>query len=304
MDIYPQLFHLKDPGAAFSAVVQMGPIVAIIVFFWSDLLKYLKGMARCGPMRIPSRDIDSKLGWYTALGTIPLCLFGLLLEKKIDNEFRRLDVVAVSLILLAVVMWIAEKVGTRRRNLGQLTFKDSQVIGWAQVIALIPGTSRSGVTITAGLFQGLDRESAARFSFLLSIPAITLAGLYKLQKVVRHEGLHGETGPYVLSAIVAGLFAFVVIKWFLGYMKEHNTGIFIAYRILLGVVVLLLLHAGILVNKPQADAAPVFAAPTSTLPQMHTPPTGLDRPGVVIHHPPKSGLLGTDEKPPPVSKSK
>ncbi len=128
--------------------------------------------------------------------------------------------------------------------------KESQVIGWAQVLALVPGASRSGVTITAGLFEGLDRESAARFSFLLSIPAITAAGLYKLFKVLRETHLGPETGPYLVGALVAGLFAYVVIRWFLGYMKEHNTGIFIAYRVLLGLIILYLVHIHYVPDPP------------------------------------------------------
>lgn len=242
MDIFPQLFFKKDPGAIFSAVVQLGPIIAIIAYFWKDLVKYFKGIMRTNPFKIPPGDTEAKLGWFTALGTIPICIFGLALQHTIENEFRSLYYVSASLIVLALVLWWAERTATQKVRLENLTLRQTQVIGWAQVLALLPGTSRSGVTITAGLFQGLDRESAARFSFLLSIPAITLAGLHELDKLLDTQGLGGETGPYLLGLVVAGLFAFVVIWWFLGYMKEHNTGIFIAYRIVLGVAVLLLLH--------------------------------------------------------------
>ena len=268
MDIYPQLlFKMDDPGSAFSAVVQLGPIFAIIAFFWKDLVRYLKGIHRTDPFRIPANDIDAKLGWYTVFGTVPLCVFALLLQKLIDNQFRSLYIVAVGLIVLALILWMAERVGKRTIPLEKLTLKQSQAIGWAQVLALVPGTSRSGVTITAGLFLGLDRESATRFSFLLSIPAITLAGLYKFQHVLRHEGLHGETGPYIVAMIVAGLFAYVVIKWFLGYMRMHNTGIFIAYRIALGVAVLLMLHFHVI-----HDSHPLGkVTPASTLPRVAQP---------------------------------
>lgn len=265
MEIAPQLMGMRDPGAAFSAIAQLGPIVAIIAYFRKDLARYIQGILRTGSPTSPklATDVDARLGWYTLLGTLPIAVFGVLLEKKIDHQFRDMRVTAASLILLAFVLLYAERVGKRNRDLGRLNLKQSQVIGWAQVLALVPGTSRSGVTITAGLLQGLDRESAARFSFLLSIPAITLAGLYKLSKVVKMHGLHGNTGPYVVAAIVAGLFAYVVVRWFLGYLKEHNTNIFIVWRIVLGLVLLLLLHNGFVQKNAPADsddAAPVAAA--------------------------------------------
>ena len=260
MAIVPQLlFHMDDPGAAFSAVVQLGPIVAIILYFRGDLVHYAQGVLRTGSLKnVKKDDINAKLGWYTLLGTIPLLIFGVLLEHKIDTAFRDLHVIAVSLIGLALVLWYAERVAKRAHSLEQTTFKEAMTIGLAQVLALVPGTSRSGVTITAGLLQGLDRESAARFSFLLSIPAISAAGLYKLAKVLHGSHLGGDAVNYLLAAIVAGIVAYVVIYLFLGYMKEHTTGVFIGYRIALGLLVLYLLHTGALISKPPVEeAAPV-----------------------------------------------
>ncbi|HZO89419.1 MAG TPA: undecaprenyl-diphosphatase UppP [Chthonomonadaceae bacterium] len=261
MAIAPQLlFGLEDPGAAFSAVVQLGPIIAIVAYFRNDLARYVQGILRTRtPANLRPGDVDARLGWYTLLATIPGAVFGLLLERRIDNEFRRLDVIAFSLIALALVLWLAEKIGKRTRSLRQMTFPQSQAIGWAQVLSLIPGTSRSGVTITAGLFEGLDRESAARFSFLLSIPFITAAGFYKLFKVLHKTHLGPEAGPYLLGALVAGLFAYVVVRWFLGYMKEHNTGIFIVYRILLGIALLVMIHFGLVHDSHRKEAAPSVA---------------------------------------------
>ncbi len=282
MDIASKILYQHDVGSAFSAIAQLGPIVAIILYFRDDLARYVRGILRTkSPNRVPPGDVDARLGWYTLLGTLPLILFGLLLEKKIDTTFRRFDVVAVALIVLALFLLWSERVGARQKSLEQLSLKDSQIIGWAQVLALVPGASRSGTTITAGLFQGLDRESAARFSFLLSIPAITAAGLYKLFKVVMylrnparltpeesyrmqpfHAGLltGDDLTKYLLAALVAGLFAYVVIRWFLGYMKEHNTGIFIIYRILLGVAILLMLKANVLeeLAPPPRSGVQVF----------------------------------------------
>lgn len=194
MAILPQaVFHMDDPGAAFSAVVQLGPIVAIIAFFREDLARYARGIVRHPRFwRLATADLDAKLGWFVLLGTLPLAVFGVLLERKIDTTFRGLYVIAASLILLAAVLWFAERSATRTRSLQQMTLGRSQAVGWAQVLALVPGASRSGVTIAAGLFQGLDRESAARFSFLLSIPAITAAGVYKLFKVLRATHLGSQ----------------------------------------------------------------------------------------------------------------
>ena len=250
MAIAPHLIGMNDPGAAFSAIVQLGPIVAIIAYFRNDLIRYAAGVLRTKtPGNVAPDDTDARLGWYTLLGTIPLAIFGFLLQRKIDTSFRSLDVIGVALIVLALILLVAERVGRRNIPLEKMNFGQSQVVGWAQVLALVPGASRSGCTITAGLFQGLDRESAARFSFLLSIPAITLAGLFKLAKQLKSPHLSEHIGPYLLATAIAGVFAYVVIRWFLGYMKEHNTLGFIVYRIVLGAALLLLVKSGKIENK-------------------------------------------------------
>lgn len=248
MRILPALLHWPDPGAAFSAVVQLGPIVAIIAYFRQDLVRYVRGIIRSlqvGRM-FPKGDADARLGWYTLLGTIPLALAGLALEKRVDREYRNLLFIAAALILLAVILLAAEMVSRRTRPLESLSFRDAMLIGLAQALALVPGASRSGVTYTTGLLVGLTREAAIRFSFLLSIPAITLAGLYKLMKVLRHTHLGPEAGPYVFSALVAGGVAYVVVRWLLGYLGEekHSTMPFIIYRVLLGLALLYLVHTG------------------------------------------------------------
>lgn len=282
MDIASRVLFQHDVGSAFSAIVQLGPIIAIIWYFRDDLKRYVAGIARSkSPAGVQKGDTDARLGWYTLLATIPLIIFGLLLEKKIDTTFRTFQFVGVALIVLAFIMLWSERAGAKNRSLVQMNFKQSQVVGWAQVLALVPGASRSGCTITAGLFEGLDHESATRFSFLLSIPAITLAGLYKLSKVclflakpaaLAHSqaamlaqarimdpfpgGLTAsQLGLFLFASAVGGIFAFVVTNWFLGYMKEHNTGIFIVYRIVLGAAILLLLHAKVLQNNPRPEQA-------------------------------------------------
>ncbi len=190
MRIIPALLRWPDPGAAFSAIVQLGPIVAIIAYFRRDLLRYIAGIGRSLQQRVlfPAGDTDARLGWFTVLGTVPLIVFGLALEKKIDDQYRNLYFVAAALILLAFVLLIAESRARQTVTLEKMTFRDAMMVGLSQALAVVPGASRSGCTITAGLFLGLTREDAARFSFLLCIPAITLAGLYKLAKTCTRPG--------------------------------------------------------------------------------------------------------------------
>jgi len=271
MAIVPQLFHQPDPGAAFSAIVQLGPIAAIIIYFRTDLAKYITGIIRTkSPAKVAKDDVDARLGWYVLFGSLPIMVFGLLLEHWINGKFRALSVIAFSMIVLALIMLLAERIGKRKVSLSEMTLQQSQGIGWAQVLGLVPGASRSGSTITAGLLLGLDRESAARFSFLLGIPAITAAGLYKLYKEVLKGGhpgqlLGGNIGPYLLATLVAGLFAYVVIRWFLGYMKEHNTGIFIAYRLFVGVAILVLVNRGMLKPEIPKEEKPAPTVPAIVL---------------------------------------
>ncbi len=263
MALASRLMFGADAGAAFSAVVQLGPIVAIIFYFRTDLIRYVQGMVstRSPGKAITTNNIDAKLGWFTLFGTVPLAVAGVLLEHKVDTTFRKPSIMGIFLIVLAVIMLAAEKYGKRNRKLSEISFGDSQKIGWAQALALVPGASRSGVTITAGMFLGLDRESAARFSFLLSIPAITAAGLYKLIKVLKHGGLGGEAGIYLMAAVVAGVVAYAVTQWFLGYMKEHNTNLFIVYRIALGVLLLGLVATQRISNSPPAPEPEKVTAP-------------------------------------------
>ncbi len=277
MAVVPQLLGQEDPGATFSAIAQLGPIIAMVVFFRKDLVRYVHGILRHpNPSQVigvrgEHDDVDARLGWYTLIGSIPLLIAGVVLQHLVDTTFRRLDVIAVSLIVLAGILWWAEKVAKQNRSLEHITFSQSIKIGLAQILALVPGASRSGVTITAGLFQGLDRESATRFSFLLSIPAIVAAGLFKLVKELlkmRHGGGHlGDVlGPAILAAIVAGVFAYIVVRWFLGFMKEHSTNVFVVYRIALGVLILFLLATHKVQNKVKETDLPSAAGVTATAP--------------------------------------
>jgi len=264
---YPQSWP-NDTGAAFSAIAQLGPMVGIIAYFRKDLGRYLAGLGRSLKLGrlFPKGDEDARLAWYVVFATVPIILAGLALEKKIDGEYRNLNFIAASMIVLALFLLAAELVGKRTRRLESLTLGQALAIGAAQALAVIPGTSRSGVTITTGLFLGLEREEAARFSFLLSVPAITLAGLYKLGKTLFPKAL-GDTasahaaivphvatptlgevaGPYIFAAVVAGIFAYLVVRLLLGYLsnEKNSTLPFIIYRIVLGIALLFLVHLGI-----------------------------------------------------------
>ena len=263
----------NDTGAAFSAIAQLGPMVGIIAYFRKDLARYVAGLARSvqkGQI-FPKGDQDARLAWYVVFATIPIIISGLALEKRIDNQYRNLYFIAGALIVLALILLAAELTGKRTRRLESLTLGEAIGVGLAQALAVIPGTSRSGVTITTGLFLGLGREEAARFSFLLSVPAITLAGLYKLLKTLfpqtfgesanaAHAALAAApptphlsevAGPYVFAAAVAGVFAYIVVRWLLDYLSDekNSTLPFIVYRIALGIALILLVHLGIAVPQ-------------------------------------------------------
>jgi undecaprenyl-diphosphatase len=258
MRIIPAELHWPDPGAGMSAILQLGPILSIIAFFRADLGRYLAGIKNSiskGVM-FPKGDVDAKLGWFTLIGTIPLAIAGLALEHKVNTTFRSLDIIAWCLIVLAILLLIVDFTSKRTRKVEDVTLTDTIIIGVAQAFALVPGASRSGCTITAGLLRGLDREAAARFSFLLSIPAITLAGLYKLLKEAKLHHIHGVVVPGVIGAVVAGIVAYVVIKWFLKFLGEenHTTLPFIIWRIAVGVLILWQLHTGYL--KPDTGLTP------------------------------------------------
>ncbi len=263
----------NDTGAAFSAIAQLGPMVGIIAYFRKDLARYLAGLGRSLKLGklFPKGDQDARLAWYVVFATVPIILAGLALERKIDGEYRNLYFIAGAMIILALFLLAAEILGKKTRRLESLSLGEAMAIGLVQALAVIPGTSRSGVTITTGLFLGLEREEAARFSFLLSVPAITLAGLYKLGKTLFPKAL-GDTasalathatsyvatpplsavaGPYIFAAAVAGVFAYVVVRWLLGYLSDekHTTLPFVIYRIVLGFALIYLVHLGIVVPQ-------------------------------------------------------
>jgi undecaprenyl-diphosphatase len=245
--IVPAFAGWPDPGAAFTAVTQLGTMAAVLLYFREDLLRITRAWLRS--LRDPAvrRQLDARIGWYILLGTIPIGIFGVLFKDQIETGARDLYLIGTTLIVLGLALLAAEEVGKRDRSIEQIQTRDGFVVGLAQALALIPGVSRSGATITAGLFLGLDRTAAARFSFLLSIPAVVLSGLLELGSIL--SGEEGETTS-AFGLVVATLLAFVVgyasIAFLLRYLTNHSTRIFVAYRVVLGVVVLALTSAGVI----------------------------------------------------------
>lgn len=237
------------PGAAFSAIVQLGTEAAVLLYFRRDIARIVSHWAKSLPVgpwarQLPSSDPDARMGWYVIVGTIPIVVLGLLLEPLIEGPLRNLWVTAAVLAVFAVVLGWADKVGEKRKTLRELTWRDGLLYGGAQALALIPGVSRSGGTITAGLLLGYTREAAARYSFLLAIPAVVGSGLFQL---VTSDGV-GEVG--VAATVVATLVAFVVgylvIIAFLKIVSTYSYRGFVYYRLGLAALLVVLLLTGTL----------------------------------------------------------
>jgi undecaprenyl-diphosphatase len=233
----------NDPGAAFTAIVQLGTTLAIVIYFWRELLHVIVAWIRGLYDKSVRGTLEYKMGWYLILATIPVGVFGLIFSHQIETGARNLWLIASTLIGLAVLLAAAEKVGTRDRGEEEITTTDAVVVGAAQALSLIPGSSRSGTTITGGLFRGLTREAAARFSFLLSIPAVVLSGGYEALKSHDKTPGVGLTGVALIFAFVVGLAS---IHWLMRWLSNHSTFIFIYYRIALGVLLIVLLSTGVL----------------------------------------------------------
>jgi undecaprenyl-diphosphatase len=243
--IVPALAGWEDPGSAFTAIVQLGTTLAVLIYFRDDLLRVVRAWLRS--LRDPAarQDIDARMGWYLVIATIPIAIFGFAFHNQIETGARDLYLIGSALIVFSFVMLAAERVGRQERTERDIGRGDAVAIGLAQALALVPGVSRSGATISAGLFRGMERETAARFSFLMSIPAIVLAALYSMRGVV--TGAH-TTDASVGAILVAVVFAFITgyaaIAWLLRFLTRHGLGVFVGYRIALGVLVLALAGSG------------------------------------------------------------
>lgn len=253
-----------DVGAAFTAIIQLGTETAVLIYFWHDITRIISKWFRGLFRRLPQSDPDVRLGWFIILGSIPIGILGLLFQNAIQTTFRSLWVIAIMFIVFGVILGVADAVGAKQLRLKQLTWPHAIIFGIAQAFALIPGVSRSGGTISAGLFLGYERRAAARYSFLLAIPAVFISGLYEVYSAVKDS-----CGPAITSAaaiqaagctpagiftpietvvatVVAGVVGFAVIAFLMSYISKRSFLPFVIYRIALGILLIVLLSVGVL----------------------------------------------------------
>jgi undecaprenyl-diphosphatase len=239
----------EDPGAAFTAVSQLGTEAAVVVFFWRDIVRIIKAWYGSLRGRVPREDPDARMGWLVIIGSLPIALLGVIFQSQIESTLRNLWIVATTLIVFGLILAVADAVASQERELKDLTFKHGIIYGLAQALALIPGVSRSGGTITAGLLMGYTRESAARYSFLLAIPAVFGSGFYELYKIfAKHEGAQGpfNIGEIALATAIAFVVGYLIIGWFLKFISTKSFRPFVWYRIALGLALYLLLGLGVI----------------------------------------------------------
>ncbi len=260
--IVPAFCGWDDPGSAFTAVCQLGTMAAVLLYFRQELWRITRATLRSLPgRRWHDPDVDARLGWYIVLGTIPIGLLGVAFSHQIESSARSLYVIGIALILFSFVMLRAEAVGRERallagragappgeevgsRALPSINPRDGVFIGVAQALALVPGVSRSGATISAGLFRGFERTDAARYSFLLSVPAVVLSGLFELRKIGDGDG--AAAAPTAIATLLAFVVGYASIALLLRFLTRHSIGVFCGYRIALGVLVLGLAGAGVI----------------------------------------------------------
>lgn len=235
--IIPAVFGWNDPGAAYSAVIQIGTVLAVIIYFRRDCASLLRAVFAGLAAKAPFGTPEARMAWYIAAGTLPIGICGVAFKRLVEGEARALWVVTLALLVFGIVLLVVEVVATRSKDIGSIGWKESQIIGAAQALALVPGASRSGVTITAGLLLGLNREAAARFSFLLSIPAVTAAGLFELRHILKHGTEGAGLGALALATAVSFVAGYACIEFLLMFLKTRSTVPFSIYRIVLAAVV-------------------------------------------------------------------
>jgi undecaprenyl-diphosphatase len=243
--IVPALLGWEDPGAAFTAVTQLGTEAAVLIFFrhelWSILTKWLRALREPELRSHP----DVRLGWFIIVATIPIGMLGFIFRDDIETGARNLWLIGTVLIVFALVLGYADRVGRHERSIERLSTRDGVLIGLAQSLSLVPGVSRSGATMSAGLLLGLNRPAAARFSFLLAIPAVVASGLFELKGVISGEkGGDDPIGYVIVATVVAFIVGYAAIAWLLRYLAHHSVRLFVVYRVLLGGTVLLLVATG------------------------------------------------------------
>lgn len=245
ISIVGQFLGQKDPGAAFTAITQIGTEAAVVIYFWRDITTIIRKWFLSLVGKVPKDDADVRMGWLVIIGTIPIGLLGLVFQDWIETSLRSLWITATMLLVFALVIMLAERVGTQRRDLTDLTWKHGIFYGLWQALALVPGVSRSGGTVAGGLFMGYTRETAARYSFLLAIPAVVAsAGLQTVKLLTGEEGAGTQWGPIWVATGIAFVVGYAVIAWFMKYITTHTFTPFMIYRIVLALALFGLLGTG------------------------------------------------------------
>jgi undecaprenyl-diphosphatase len=243
--IFPELFGWGDPGAAFTAVIQIGTELAVLIYFRHDIWRigttWLKSLYR------PEYrgHLDSRMGWFIIIGSLPIVVLGILLKDVIERDFRNLWIIGTTLIVLGIILGIADKLSADDKKIKELSLRDAVLMGAAQAMALVPGVSRSGATISMGRILGYEREAATRYAFLLAIPAVVGAGLFELQEIPHGENTYGW-GSTLVATAVSFVVGYAAIAWLLRYVSTRSYLPFVIYRIGLGTMVLVLLGVGVL----------------------------------------------------------
>ncbi|MCX6401044.1 MAG: undecaprenyl-diphosphate phosphatase [Propionibacteriales bacterium] len=247
---FPELFGWGDPGAPFTAVIQIGTELAVLIYFRKDIWRITKAWSLSLFKPEYRGALDARMGWYVIVGSLPIVILGILLKDVIEKDFRNLWIIGTMLIVLGLVLGLADRIGGTDRQIKQMSLRDASLMGGAQALALIPGVSRSGATLSMGRILGYDREAATRFAFLLAIPAVVGAGLFELKEISHvGEAASGEAGygwgPTITATVVSFIVGYAAIAWLLRYVSKNSYTPFVIYRVLLGTAVLVLLGTGV-----------------------------------------------------------
>ena len=242
--IISQLFGWEDPGAAFTAVSQIGTESAVILYFRKDIWRIISAWFRSLYTPAERRVLEARMGWYVIIGTSPIAVLGVAFQDQIETVARNLWLVSFTLIGFGIILGVADRVGRKSQELEDLNTRDGILYGVGQAFALIPGVSRSGATISMGLFLGYSREAATRYAFLLAIPAVMASGFFEALKI--GDGPTPDWGPTIVATVIAFVIGYLVIAWLIKYISTNSYMPFVLYRIVLGLLVIVLLSTGVL----------------------------------------------------------
>jgi len=232
----------QDFNFIFDVIVQMGTLIAVIIFFWKDIADIIKAVCNGIREKAPFKDPMARVGWLVVLATIPAGMIGILIKPLVESAFSSPTATALMLVVTAVILFVAERIGKRTRDLPKLTWIDAVWVGLAQALSIFPGISRSGATISAGLVRGLKREGAARFSFLMSIPIMIASGLVEVKDFIQMPDLSSFLPALIAGVVAAGIVGYLAIRWLLGYLNKHTLYAFSIYCLIAAMIVLIVIH--------------------------------------------------------------